>query len=181
MAFSLVFLTIPASSQQSYDSTAGHHGMGMMHMWGMATDQQIDRALITLQNKLSLSPAQVTNIRNLAESRRTTFQSIREQARPKFEELHALLRQPNPDPAVVGTVVLQLKQIHERARGTQRDLEARLMSVLNPSQQQTVNTLRDQAQTFYALRRIGLLGAPEFRGDAMMSRLNQAGNRDSED
>src|SRR5689334_13244811 len=101
MALFLVSLTIPASAQRT------------MHRWGMASDQQIDRALITLQNQLNLSPAQVTNIRNLAQSRRTTFQAIREQARPKFEELHALLRQPNPDPAVVGAVVLQLKQIHE--------------------------------------------------------------------
>jgi Spy/CpxP family protein refolding chaperone len=156
MAFLLVSLAIPASAQRSSDSTAAHHGMGM-HMWGMASDQQIDRALVTLQDKLNLSPAQLTNIRNLAQSRRTTFQSIREQARPKFEQLQALLKQPNPDPAAVGSVVLQLKQIHERARGTQKDLEARLMNILNPAQQQTVNTLRDQAQTFYALRRIGCL------------------------
>ena len=146
-------LSVPAFSQ--------HHGMGMMPMRGMASDQEIDRSLDTLQRTLSLSPSQVTSIRELARSRRDSFRTIQEQARPKHEQLMAMLKQPNPDPAAVGKAVIELKTIHEQVRAKQADLEKQLTSILNPTQQQIVNNLRNQAQTFTALRRLGLLGMPE--------------------
>ena len=67
----------------------------------------------------------------------------------------------NPDPAAVGKAVIELKTIHEQVRAKQADLEKQLTSILNPTQQQIVNNLRSQAQTFTALRRLGLLGMPE--------------------
>jgi len=150
----VICLSVPAFSQ--------HHEMGMMRMRGMASDQEIDRSLDTLQRTLSLSPSQVTSIRELARSRRDSLRTIHEQARPKFEQLMTLLKQPNPDPATVGKAVIELKAIHEQVRTKQAEMEKQLTSILNPTQQQTVNNLRSQAQTFMALRRLGLLGAPEF-------------------
>ncbi len=165
-------LSVPAYSQQRPSSTpppAEHHEMGMMRMWGMASDQEIDRSLETLQRTLSLSPSQVTSIRELARSRRDSFRTIREQAKPKFEQLMAMLKQPNPDPAAVGKAVIELKAIHEQVRTKQADMEKQLTSILNPTQQQTVNNLRNQAPTFMALRRLGLLGTPEFPHGMFMS------------
>jgi len=150
----VICLSVPAFSQ--------HHEMGMMRMRGMASDQEIDRSLDTLQRTLSLSPSQVTSIRELARSRRDSLRTIHEQARPKFEQLMTLLKQPNPDPATVGKAVIELKAIHEQVRTKQAEMEKQLTSILNPTQQQTVNNLRSQAQTFMALRRLGLLGTPEF-------------------
>ena len=176
MAFFLVCSSLPASAQQLYhsDGSFAHHGFGMP-MWGMASDREIDRSLATLQQTLGLSAGQVANIRNLAQSRRETFRSIRENARPKYEELRILLGQPAPDPKQVGTIVLELDKIREQARSAQADLNAQLMTLLNPNQQQIVNTLRDQAQTFDALRRLGLLGVPGMRRGMPLSMLSRPG------
>jgi len=162
VAFVLVCSALPASAQQNYHSEGsfGHHGFGM---WGMASDREIDRSLDTLKQALSLTDGQVTNIRQLAQSRRETFRAIRENARPKFEELRNLLSQPAPNPEQVGTIVLELHKFREQARSARADLNSKLMALLDPKQQKIVNTLRDQAQTFYALRRLGLLGVPEMR------------------
>ena len=156
---------MPAFSQQPYAGSEGRmqaHQRGMMHMWGVANDQEIDRSLDTLKTKLNLSASQVTSIRQLVQARRQSFQSIREQAKPKWEQLMALVKQPNPDPEAVGRAVLDLKGIHEQAHAKQNAMEKAFMAVLNPTQQQTVNNLREQADTYSALRRVGLLGFPEF-------------------
>jgi Spy/CpxP family protein refolding chaperone len=158
-----------------------HHESGMMPMWGMASDQQIDRAVDTLQRTLSLSPAQVTSIRQLARERRESYRTIHSQARPKLEQLRSLLEQPNPDPATVGRFVVDLKAIHEQARVKQKDVEKQLSGILNPTQQQTVDNLRKQAQTFMALRSIGLLGVPGFPHGMFMSLMGQSIGRGSDD
>lgn len=175
-------LAVPAHSQQPTSSTARpRHGMGMMPMWGMASDQQIDRAVDTLQSTLSLSPSQVTSIRQLARSRRESFSTIRDQAKPKFEQLMSLLEQKNPDPAAVGRIVLDLKAIHEQARTNQMDFEKQISGILNPTQQQTVNNLRNQAKTFFALRRLGLLGTPEFPHRMFMSMMSRSSGAQSDE
>jgi len=161
LAFLFTCLTIPAFAQATSHSgaLAAHHEYGM-RIWGIGSDQEIDRSLDTLQRTLNLSASQVTSIRQLAQSRRESMRSIREQSRPKFEQLMTLLHQTNPDPAAVGRIVIDLKGIHEQARAKQADYEKQLTGLLNPTQQQIVNNLRNQAQTYRALRSIGLLGAP---------------------
>lgn len=162
LAFLFMCLTIPALPQGTAASgtPAAHHELGMMRIWGIASDQEIDQALGTLQGTLNLNSSQVTSIRQLAQSRREALRSIREEARPKFQQLMTLLHQPNPDATAVGRVVIELKAVHEQARAKQNEYEKQLTSLLNPTQQQIVNNLRNQAQTYRALRSMGLLGAP---------------------
>jgi len=180
--FLLTCLSVPAFAQGTPNSAAApaHHEFGMMRMWGLASDQEIDQSLETLQRTLNLSGSQVSSIRQLAQSRREAFRPIREQARPKVEQLMTLLQQTNPDPAAVGRVVIDLKGIHQQARAKQNDFEKQLLSLLNPTQQQIVNTLRTQAQTLVALRSIGLLGAPQFHRGRLMSGLNPQAGRGSD-
>jgi Spy/CpxP family protein refolding chaperone len=135
--------------------------MMMPMMMRMPSDQQIDESINSLQQTLNLTPSQVTSIRQLAQNRRDQMKTIREQARPKFHHLMALLNQPNPDPAAVGRATIELKTIHDQAKAKQADIEQQLSKVLNPTQQQSVNHLRSEAETFMALRRLGLI-APEF-------------------
>jgi Spy/CpxP family protein refolding chaperone len=170
LAFLFTCLTTPAFAQATSHSgaPAAHHEYGM-RIWGIGSDQEIDRSLDTLQRTLNLSASQVTSIRQLAQSRRESMRSIREQSRPKFEQLMTLLHQTNPDPAAVGRIVIDLKGIHEQARAKQADYEKQLTGLLNPTQQQIVNNLRNQAETFRALRSIGLLGAREFPHGMFMS------------
>ena len=178
LGFLFTCLTIPAFAQGTPQSgaTAPHHEFGMMRMWGIASDEQIDRSLDTLQRTLNLNTSQVTSIRQLAQSRRESFRSIREQARPKVTQLMTLLHQTNPDPTAVGRIVIDLKGIHEQARAKQNDYEKQVTNLLNPTQQQIVNNLRNQAQTFRALRGIGLL-APEFPHGMFMSGVRPSAGR----
>jgi Spy/CpxP family protein refolding chaperone len=166
-----VCLSVPAFSQQRPSGSQApmrHHEFGMMR--GMASDQQIDRAVDTLQQSLKLTESQTASIRELARSRRDSIRTIRDQAKPKVEQLMTLLHQTNPDPAAVGRIVIELDAIHQQVRTKQADMEKQLTGILNPEQQQIVKNLRDQAETFIALRRIGLLGAPEFPRGMFMSR-----------
>ncbi len=124
---------------------------------GMGARMPVDRALNTLQRDLSLTDSQVSQIRQLVESRRSRIESVREQAMPKFHELMSLLNQPNPDPNAVGKAAIAFKQAHEQVRAVQADLERDFLNVLNDSQRRTVNTLRSQAPEVMALYRLGLL------------------------
>ena len=176
----IVCLSVSAFPQQQSSGSAPmpHHQFGMMGR--MPSDERIDRSLDTLQRTLNLSSSQAARIRELARSRRESISTIRDQAKPKFEQLMSLLKQENPDPSAVGRIVIELKGIHQQVQTKQVDYEKQLSTILTPTQQQTVDTLRSQAQTFAALRSIGLLGAPGFP-HGMMSSLSRSEMRRPDD
>jgi Spy/CpxP family protein refolding chaperone len=132
-------------------------------LMGMGSKMQIDRSLKVLQRNLNLSNSQVSRVRQLAESRKTRFESVRDQAQPKLEELMALLRQPNPDPAAVGRATIALKQVHDQAVKQQADLEKDFLNILTDSQRRTVNSMISQAPSVLALHRLGLLAPDGMR------------------
>ena len=170
---SMAFAQAPTTKP---NETTPHHESGMMMpMWGMASDQQIDQSLNTLQKTLDLSPSQVSSIRQLAQNRRDQMKSIREQAHPKFEQLMSLLSQPNPDPTAVGRATLDLKAVHDQAKAKQAQMDKQLNTILNPTQQQKVSQLRKDAESFMAMRRLGLI-EPEFMHGMLSSKANPAGN-----
>ena len=125
--------------------------MGFGH--GMRTEE----SLKVLQRSLNLSDNQAAQVKQIVESRRTRFESIREEGRPKFRQLMALLNKPNPDPTAVGQATIELKQVHDKAMTEQANLEKDFMNVLNSTQRETVNNLREKAPTVMALHRLGLL------------------------
>jgi len=180
VVFLIVCLSVAAfpKPQSSGSAPMPHHQFGMMGR--MPSDERIERSLDTLQHTINLSSSQVASIRELARSRRESISTIRDQAKPKFEQLMSMLKQENPDPSAVGRIVIELKAIHQQVQTKQADYENQLSSILTPTQQQTVNTLRSQAQTFAALRSIGLLGATGFP-HGMMSSLSRAEMRGSDD
>ena len=139
----------------------------------MASDEQIDRSVNTLQRTLSLNASQTNDIRKWAQSRRSDLRAIREQRHEKFEQLMTLLNKPSPDPATVGRATIELKAIQDQVRAKQADLESRFSNLLNPAQRQIVNDLRKQAETFQALRRIGALHTPNT--GMRMTRNSQGG------
>jgi Spy/CpxP family protein refolding chaperone len=131
--------------------------------WGMAPQMQMDRSLGVLQRDLNLTASQVSQVRQLIDSRKDKFKSIGDQVTPKFDYLMSLLNQPNPDPAAVGRATIALKQAHEQMRAEQAGLETTFMGILNDTQRQTLNRLRVQAPSVLALYRLGLL-APDWMG-----------------
>jgi Spy/CpxP family protein refolding chaperone len=129
---------------------------GMMGTMPMRSEEQLK----VLQNNLNLSDSQTARVRELVESRRSRFQSLREDMRPKFKELMGLLDKPNPDPNAVGQAAITLKQVHDRVKAEQATVEKDFMNILNDNQRATVNRLKEQAPTVLALHRLRLL-APE--------------------
>jgi Spy/CpxP family protein refolding chaperone len=169
---SIAFAQAPSSKS---NAATPHHEPGMMMpMMGMASDQQIDQSLNTLQRTLDLSSSQVSSIRQLAQNRRDEMKSIREQSRPKFQQLMTLLNQPNPDPAAVGRATIELKAVHDQAKAKRAEMDKKLDTILNPTQQQKVNQLRNEAETFMALRRLGLI-EPAFMHGMQSSGTNPTG------
>jgi Spy/CpxP family protein refolding chaperone len=169
---SIAFAQAPSSNS---NATTPHHERGMMMpMMGVASDQQIDQSLNTLQRTLNLTSSQVTSIRQLAQNRRDQMKSIREQARPKFQQLMTLLNQPNPDPAAVGRATLELKALHDQAKAKKAEMDKQLSTILNPTQQKKVDQLRNEAETFMALRRLGLI-EPAFMHGMLSSATNPMG------
>jgi Spy/CpxP family protein refolding chaperone len=145
--FALLFAAMPfvASAQKEHP------------LMGMASQTRIDRSLNVLQERLNLTDSQLSRVRQLAESRRGRFESIREETRPKFHQLMELLGKPNPDPTAVGQAAIALKQVHDRAMTEQAKLETEFMNILNDTQRQTVNDAKRQAPTVMALHSLGLL------------------------
>jgi Spy/CpxP family protein refolding chaperone len=152
--------TPPAQSQYGIHTDSGAESHGF---WRMDSGMRTEHSLKVLQRDLNLTDSQVSRIRELAESRKTQFASIREQARPKFERLMSLLRQPNPDPAEVGRATIELKQVHEQATAKQTALEKDFYNILTDNQRATVDKLRSQGAAVLALHRLGLL-APQWKG-----------------
>jgi len=168
LSFLLVAIPLAGIAQKTPSTTAraGQHeyygrSFYPMPFMRMASPKQMDRSLNVLQHDLNLSNSQVSQIRQLVQSRYNRFETIREQAGPKFEELMRLLNQPNPDPTTVGKATIAFKQVHEQVRTEQANLEKDFLNVLNDSQRRMVNSIKSQAPEFVALYRLGLLAPME--------------------
>jgi Spy/CpxP family protein refolding chaperone len=164
LGFLLVLLPLAGIAQKApgtatQPETQQHYGQSMhgFPFMGMGSRMQTDQALNVLQRNLALTDSQVSQIRQLVDSRRSRFESIREQGKPKFKELMSLLDKPDPDPLAVGKAAIAFKQVHDQAKAEQANLEKEFLNVLNDNQRRTVNTLRSQAPEFMALHRLGLL------------------------
>jgi len=156
------------------DETQQHYGHSMhgFPFMGMGSRMQIDQSLKVLQHNLALTDSQVSQIRQLVDSRRGRFESIREQAAPKFRELMSQLNRPNPDPTAVGKAAIAFKQAHDQAKTEQANLEKEFLNVLNDNQRRTVNSLRSQAPEFMALYRLGFL-RPDTEWDQQASNFGR--------
>jgi len=131
--------------------------MAVLAAAGMASDDEIDESIMLLQVSLDLSPDQVKNIRQLAQSRRDNMKSISEKADQKFDEFQTLLNQPDSDPAAIGRAARELKAVREQVATQQSETEKKLLALLNPTQRQTVNDLGRTTKVLISLRQIGLL------------------------
>jgi Spy/CpxP family protein refolding chaperone len=116
-----------------------------------------DESLKAVQRDLGLSDSQLSRVKELVEARQDRLQSIHQQAKPAFEELLRLLRQPDADPEAVDKAAVAFRQIHEKAISEQENTEREFLSLLDPQQRQTVKSLRSKDSTAIALHGLGLL------------------------
>src|SRR5262249_54031246 len=116
-----------------------------------------DESLQVAQRGLDLSDTQVTRVKRLVEARQVRLQTIHQQAKPAFEELVRLLKEPTHAREAIDKAAAAFTQIDERAISDQENTEREFLDLLNPEQLQTVHDLRSQDSTALALHRLGLL------------------------
>jgi Spy/CpxP family protein refolding chaperone len=163
-----------ASSQTQERHEWSGHGM---FFGGMGSPAAVDRSLNVLQRDLKLTDSQLSQIRQLVESRRGRMETARQQMKPKFDELTRLLSGPSPDPTAVGNAAIAFKRAHEQVKTEQTNIEKEFMNVLNDSQRQTVNRLRAAMPDVMALHRLGLLRGPEGNGEQQAYLMQNIQNR----
>jgi len=78
----------------------------------------------------------------------TNLRSLQEQIAPRQQQLNALLSQPNPDPATVGALVLQLHALQQQIQQAIQTFQNAFAGLLAPEQKQKIEavTLASQLQ-----------------------------------
>lgn len=115
---------------------------------------------------LQLTPEQVEQWKGLLQVQEDALTPLREELRATEEQLGELLRGENPDPAAIGTLVLQGKAIKEEMGEAHRAYLDGFAALLTPEQTQRLEGIRRAARLeplFPAFRMFGLLNPGEPR------------------
>lgn len=150
-------LAIPALAQQG-------QGRGPRPEIPTAGQQAVEldgsRAREVVIQFLELTPEQVTAWDALLETRKAAVEPLREQLRAVEEDLAELLEGENPDPAAVGTLVLQGKALREQIAAANQAYVEGFENMLEHPQLDRLEFLRraERAEPLFpAFRLFGLL------------------------
>lgn len=120
-----------------------------------------------LKTYLGLTDAQVEQIQTLRKQRAEAMQPEAAALRAKAQELRQLMQSANPDPAKVGALTVELKQLRDKAAAARSILNDQIKAVLTAAQQAKLKDLEAAAKLGPAVRQaigIGLIEAPEGQG-----------------
>ena len=109
---------------------------------------------------LNLSPEQVDAWLGLLKELKIQQQPLHEQVRAMEEELKALLQEPEPDPAAVGTAVLEIHALRGQIQANEEDYRDAFEALLNEEQMERLYVLREASELaplFPAFRETRLL------------------------
>jgi len=129
-----------------------------------AMAQAVPRNPDALKETLGLSDTQVQQLRDL---RKQQFEAARpslEQAREKRQALAEAMRSENPDPAKVGQLMVEMKQLRQSMGGRRGELQSKAQAILTPEQQTKLQSLREAQRMMPAMRQamaLGLIAPPE--------------------
>lgn len=113
---------------------------------------------------LELTPEQVTAWEGLLATLDGTLDPLREQLRDVQHQLAEMLQGENPDPAAVGTLVIQGKELREQMGEAHRVYGAAFEELLTETQVNRLNFIRRAAHVqpiIPAFRLFGLIADPE--------------------
>lgn len=136
----------------------GPGGMGMMGQGIAAASPD------ALKEYLALTDSQVTQLKDLRTKRFEAAKPIMEQIRTKSQELKTLLDGANPDPAKVGQLTVEIKQLREQVRNLRTSDQDAALAILTPEQKTKLKALEDALKLMPAAHQavgLGLLEAPE--------------------
>ena len=120
-----------------------------------------------LKQALGLTDAQVQQLRGLRREQAQSFRPAMEQMRGKSQALREAMAAPNPDPAQVGQMMVELKGMREQMRTARGSLNEKALAVLTPDQKTRLKSLEEARKAAPALRQamaLGLVAPPEGMG-----------------
>ncbi|MGQ9634590.1 MAG: Spy/CpxP family protein refolding chaperone [Bryobacteraceae bacterium] len=114
-----------------------------------------------IKKALDLTDQQVQQLTQLRRHEAEVLRPIRQQIQEKSQALREAMASPNPDPAVVGSLTLELRNLRQQVRQTNQEYHQKALAVLTPEQQTRVENMakasRRMAQRGPALRGATLL------------------------
>jgi Spy/CpxP family protein refolding chaperone len=116
---------------------------------------------------LGLTEAQVTQLTDLRKSLPDVVKPIAEQIRTKNEALREEMQKTNPNPAIVGQLMVDMKALREQIRAEHVKLNDQAKAILTDAQKTKLAALEEAAKLLPAFRQaigFGLLDAPEGPG-----------------
>jgi Spy/CpxP family protein refolding chaperone len=90
-------------------------------------------------SRLDLTELQKTEVKRIMESRRTTFESLRERVRADREALQSASEGQSPDTSVVGAAFLKLRADRQALRAERKATMEQIRSLLTSEQQQRLD------------------------------------------
>jgi uncharacterized membrane protein len=109
---------------------------------------------------LGLSDEQVQAWMPILQAREAAMQPLAAQVAQHRELLGRLLQSPTPDPASVGQVLIETRVLEQQVAAIQQQATAQFEQLLNPDQQQRLDSIRQAAQVcpvVPAYQAVGLL------------------------
>jgi Spy/CpxP family protein refolding chaperone len=91
---------------------------------------------------LGLSADQQTQLKALHDEQRPQIQTLGQQLRENHERLQQALEAASPDPAAVGTIVIQGHALQQQMRKLHADADQAVRALLSPDQQTKFDALQ---------------------------------------
>lgn len=130
---------------------------------GPATGEAL-RPKVAVARFLVLTADQVTQWENLLIALETTVRPLAEQIAANDRQLAELLRQPTPDAAAIGNLILAKRALREQIRGARETYLTAFEALLTQDQKDKLAFIRraERAQPIIpAFRALGLIPPPE--------------------
>ncbi len=115
--------------------------------------------LETVAKFLDLSQAQVDQVKDLMEKRRTEAAPLRENLRLERSNLREMMKTAEPNPAIVGETYIRIHSLRQQLADAQRTFIESFENILNDEQKaklRTIRRFRRIAPFLRAFRGIGL-------------------------
>jgi Spy/CpxP family protein refolding chaperone len=125
-------------------------GRGQRGPWGPRPD--------ALKELLSLSDAQLQQIREITKKQMEDLKPIGEQMREKGQALRDEMKKETPDQARVGQLTVDLKGLREQLKSKRAARGDSISAVLTPEQREKLNKLKEAAKLGPAVRQAAALG-----------------------
>ena len=97
---------------------------------------------------LELSDQQRESARQLFQSYAEKVRPMREGQRGVREQLRTALDAPNPDPAQVGRLMIQIHDAREQVRAARKEMDRSFAALLTPEQRTKYDALKDARDSF---------------------------------